>query len=205
MAWRIEEHLIRGEIDNRIRGRVTGRLWFEGRPEPVTLELAGNAWRDLAGRVLRFANPTTKTAGPGALAGLATVQRGVTGDITASRKVKVPDCTMDELRALLREKKDFPWHWGNSLYLEWHGEENGRVVIEAAHYELALDAAAAWTMSESEEAVQREANGRALLDFMERLGRAGERRIAEETALGGAGDDDAPQSEAEAAADAEQA
>jgi hypothetical protein len=35
MAWRIEQSVVRGEIDNRVRGRVTGRLWLAGRPEPV--------------------------------------------------------------------------------------------------------------------------------------------------------------------------
>ena len=43
MAWRIDENLLRGEIDNRTRGRVTGRLWFAGRPHPVELDLEGNA------------------------------------------------------------------------------------------------------------------------------------------------------------------
>ena len=31
MAWRIEEAVVRGEIDSRGRGRVTGRIWFAGR------------------------------------------------------------------------------------------------------------------------------------------------------------------------------
>ena len=97
MAWRIDELVIRGEVDNRVRGRVTGRLWFSGRDEPVVLELEGNAWRDVAGHVLRFTNPEPRPPRPGELDGLATEQRGVVGDITASRKVKVPECTMDEL------------------------------------------------------------------------------------------------------------
>lgn len=41
MAWRVDKHLVRGEIDNRTRGRVTGRLWFAGRDEPILLDLAG--------------------------------------------------------------------------------------------------------------------------------------------------------------------
>ena len=28
MAWRIDRHVVRGEIDNRTRGRVTGLIWF---------------------------------------------------------------------------------------------------------------------------------------------------------------------------------
>src|SRR5688572_2285679 len=44
MAWRIDENVTRGEIDNRIPGRVTGRIWFVGREDPVVLTLIGNAW-----------------------------------------------------------------------------------------------------------------------------------------------------------------
>ena len=132
MAWRIEETLIRGEVDNRVHGRVTGRLWFTGRDKPVVLELEGNAWRDVAGHVLRFTNPAPKPARAGEWDHFPAVQRGVVGDITASRKVKVPDCSMDEVMEFSKAKKPFPWHWGNSLYLEWHSETNGRVLIESA-------------------------------------------------------------------------
>ncbi|HEY9249124.1 MAG TPA: hypothetical protein VIO38_08335, partial [Rariglobus sp.] len=206
MAWRIEEFLIRGEVDNRVRGRVTGRLWFTGREEPVVLELEGNACRDVAGQVLRFTNPEPKPARAEAWAHFPAVQRGVVGDITASRKVKVPDCSMDELMEFYKAKKPFPWHWGNSLYLEWHSETNGRVLIESADYTLALDPEAAWTMDEAGEQAQREANGRAMVEFMGRLGRAAEaggREVVEEEGL--ADDDDAPTREGEATADAEAA
>ncbi|MSU22191.1 MAG: hypothetical protein EXS32_00005, partial [Opitutus sp.] len=94
MAWRIHESVIRGEIDNRVRGRVTGRLWFVGREAPVEFDLAGNAWRDLAGRRLEFVNPDPQA---GHLAGLAAPQTGTIGDCTASRKVKVPEVSMEEL------------------------------------------------------------------------------------------------------------
>ena len=209
MAWRIDEQLIRGEIDNRARGRVTGRLWFIGRAEPVVLELEGNAWRDVAGHVLRFTNPAPKPAErEGGLDGFAAEQRGVVGDITASRKVKVPECSMDELMEYYKARKPFPWHWGNSLYLEWHSERNGRVVIESASYQIEIDAEAAWTMSEAEEERQREANGRAMIAFMERLTGAvdlSEVQIEDLSIDEMDEDDDAPTSEAEAKADSDQA
>jgi hypothetical protein len=223
MAWRIDEQLIRGEIDNRIQGRVTGRLWFVGRAEPVELDLEGNAWRDVAGHLLRFTNPAPKPSQrEGGLDGFASEQRGVVGDITASRKVKVPDCSMDEVMALIEAGKPFPWHWGNSLYLEWHSERNGRVVIESASYQIEIDAEAAWAMSEADEEAQREANGRAMIAFMERLTGAmdlsevhieeisgDEREDEPEDDFFDAGDndedDDAPTSAAEARADADQA
>lgn len=214
MAWHIDEPLIRGEIDNRTRGRVTGRLWFLGRADPVVLELSGNAWRDVAGHVLRFTNPVPQPGRPDLLKGLATEQRGVVGDITASRKVKVPECSMDELMALYVARKPFPWHWGNSLYLEWHSERNGRVVIESAGYQIEIDPEAAWTMTEAEEAAQQEANGHAMVAFMERLAGAMKAadRAEEESPPGDKAEEDdegvdadAPTSKGEAAADAEQA
>lgn len=194
MAWRIEEALIKGEVDNRIRGRVTGRLWFVGRDEPVVLDLVGNAWRDLAGHILRFTNPEPK---PGELGNFAAVQRGTTGDITASRKVKVPDCSMDELMGYFEARKPFPWHWGNSLYLEWYSETNGRVLIESASYRLEFDPETTWTMDEADEDTQRQANGQAMGDFMEQLSGAPDKTEPM--------DDDAPTSESEADADAEAA
>lgn len=166
MAWRIDEQVIRGEIDNRVRGRVTGRLWFAGRDEPVVLDLAGDAWRDLAGRRLVFTNPQPR---PGSLEGLAAVQTGDVGDITASRKVKVPDVSMEELLERYRCRQPFPWHWGNSLYLEWYGARNGRIVIESASFELTIDPEATWDMTEAEETAQRSANAGAMGRFMSRL------------------------------------
>jgi hypothetical protein len=166
MAWRIEESVIRGEIDNRVRGRVTGRIWFTGRAAPVELNLMGDCWRDLAGRRLEFTNPEPK---PGDLGNFAAIQKGLAGDISASRKVKVPDIPLDQIGAYYAAKKPFPWHWGNSLYLEWFSEANGRVVIESASYELKIVGDAAWEMSAAEEEAQRRANGAAITAYMDRL------------------------------------
>ena len=186
MAWRIDEQVIRGEIDNRTPGKVRGQLWLVGRDEPIRLELEGNPWRDLAGHLLRFTNPTPKAGPP---EGLAEEQIGVVGDITASRKVKVPDISMDELMECYRKKEAFPWHWGNSLHLEWFSQRNGRVVIETTDFTLELDDTAAWTMSEDDELEQRRANEAAMTGFMDRmlLAAGGEEEV-----------EDKPQSKAEA-------
>ena len=37
MAWRFHEHILLGELDNTVRGRVAGRLWLAGIAEPMTL------------------------------------------------------------------------------------------------------------------------------------------------------------------------
>jgi hypothetical protein len=169
MAWRIDEAVIRGEIDNRSRGRVVGRIWFVGRAEPVELDLKGDCWRDLAGRRLEFTNPEPK---PDLPEGFVARQEGAVGDITASRKVKVPDIPLDQIGEYYAQKKPWPWHWGNSLYLEWYSEPNGRVVIESAGYELKIVGEAAWEMTPEEDLKQRQANGEAIGGFMERLGEA---------------------------------
>lgn len=193
----MDEAVVHGELDNRVRGRVTGRIWFVGRDEPVVLELTGDCWRDLAGRRLEFTNPEPK---PGDLGSFAQVQRGAVGDITASRKVKVPDIPLDQIGEYYAAKKPFPWHWGNSLYLEWFSECNGRVVIETASFDLKIVGAPAWEMSEAEETEQRKANGAAMTGSMDRLVEAAgaqDHKVVDDTP---AEWDEKPQTEEEAEA-----
>ncbi|MDR0901904.1 MAG: hypothetical protein LBM92_03940, partial [Opitutaceae bacterium] len=155
MAWRIEEHVLRGEIDNRVRGRVTARLWFCGREhEPMEICLTGDAHPDLHGRFLAFTNPGAK---PGALEGLSLRQRGAAGDITASRKVKIPDVPLEQIGEYYKTGRKLPCHWGNVLYFEWFSETNGRVVIEAP-YELRIsEDAPTWELSPKEKAARDDA------------------------------------------------
>jgi hypothetical protein len=80
--------------------------------------------------------------------------------------------TMDELMELFAQRKPFPWHWGNSLYLEWFSETNGRVVIESASYLLTVSPDIAWDMTAAEEDVQRGKNTEEMGGFMQQLGEA---------------------------------
>ena len=185
MAWRVNESVVRGEIDNRVRGRVTGRIWFAGRAEPIELDLAGNAWRDLAGRRLEFFNPEPM---PGELDGLAARQTGTIGDCTASRKVKVPDIPLSQIGEYYAAKKKWTWHWGNSLYLEWFSTANGRVVIESATFQLTISPDIAWDMTPAEEEKQRGANAEGLSGFIQQLGEA----VIEERRAKGEPVDDTP-------------
>lgn len=139
MAFRIHDSVVRGEIDNRVRGIVRGKIWVEGCGEPVTLELKGNAHPDLAGCLLTFSNPL-KRIPHRHLKSLNPIQRGVIGDLTASRKVRVFDVPLDEALEMIHREEQPPEHMANSLYLEWFSEANGRVVIESADYELAISA-----------------------------------------------------------------
>src|ERR1041385_8966875 len=137
MAWRIHDSVQRGEIDNRQRGSVRGRLWLNGCLEPVTLDLQGNACPELAGCLLTFENPgetiPLRTDGP-----MNPVQRGTIGDLTASRKVRVYDVPLEQASAMLKRQEKPPEHMANCLYLEWFSEANGRVVVESADYKLVI-------------------------------------------------------------------
>jgi hypothetical protein len=159
--------VVRGEIDNRVKGIVRGKIWVEGRPEPVVLELQGNAWPDLAGCLLTLTNPQKRIAHPH-LDSLNPVQRGTIGDLTASRKVRVFDVPLEEALAMIRRKEKPPEHMANCLYLEWFSEANGRVVIESADYELTISAPE-WRLSarEEQERAQQAADG--MQGFMQRL------------------------------------
>ena len=176
---------------------MVGKIWFCDRGDPVKLDLQGNCWRDLAGRRLEFSNPNPKA---GELEGFAMRQDGVVGDITASRKVKVPEISREQFGEYYRAKKPFPWHWGNSLYLEWHGARNGRVVIESTEFELKIVSGPAWEMSEEEEEEQRRVNDAAMTGFMDRLVKAmatRDRQVVDDTPPEW---EDRPQTEEEAEA-----
>jgi hypothetical protein len=135
MAWRLHEHVLRGRIDNRVRGCVTGEIWLAGIDPPLVLELKGDCAPDVAGCELSFENPNPipmSTRPP------APRQRGPAGDITAARKVRVFDVPIEEALAMCRRGETPPEHMANSLYLEWFSEFSGRVVIESADYRLEI-------------------------------------------------------------------
>lgn len=195
MSWRIEQQVVRGEIDNRIPGRLTGKIWLHGREEPMMLELEGNPWRDLAGHLLKFTNPDPQ---PGDLSKLSTHQKGRVANATASRKVKVPDCTHDELMEFFEAKQPFPWHWQNILYLDWYSEANGEIVIEATNYQLELDPEPTCILPEKEETAQQAVGDENLAIFMEPSGLCPSAPLIDE-------DHDSPQSIEESKADDEDA
>ena len=135
MAWRLHEQVLRGRIDNRARGCVTGEIWLAGIDQPLVLELKGDCAPDVAGCELSFENPNPipmSTRPP------APQQRGPVGDITAARKVRVFDVPIEEALAMCRRGETPPEHIANSLYLEWFSERSGRVVIESADYHLQI-------------------------------------------------------------------
>jgi len=167
MAFRIHDSVLRGEIDNREKGIVRGKIWMHERSEPVILELKGNAWPDLAGSLLKFTNPM-KTFPGHELDLLNSVQRGVIGDITASRKVRVWDVPFEEGYAMSKRGEKPPEHIANSLYLEWFSEQNGRVVIESADYQLEISPPL-WQLTPEEDEQRAREAAEGMNAFMQRL------------------------------------
>ena len=148
MAFRIHDSVVRGEIDNRVKGTVRGKIWVDGRELPVMLELKGNAHPDLAGCHLTFVNPLKRMPHQG-LDSLNPIQSGTVGDLTASRKVRVFDVPMPEAYLMCKRGEKPAEHMANCLYLEWFSEQNGRVVIESVDYELTISEPE-WQMTSEE-------------------------------------------------------
>src|ERR1019366_7819601 len=140
MAWRIHDSVIRGEIDNRVKGRVRGKVWLDGLAEPVMLDLEGNACPDLAGCRLEFKNPA-KTFPMRKKPEFNPLQRGKIGNLSASQKARVFTVPDEEAFAMMDRGEKPPERMANALYLEWFSEGNGRVVIESAEFELEISPA----------------------------------------------------------------
>ena len=171
MAWRVDEAVEHGLIDNTVEGLTTGRIWLAGRDEPLILSLNGDCWRDLAGTVLEFENPNPRVC-PEA-SELDTEQTGIIGDVTASRKARVPEISEEEMDECERRGQEIPFQWSNVLYIEWFSEINGRVLIEAADYHLNVSASE-WQMDEDQEEAQKLANLSAMRDFLAQVIRRAE-------------------------------
>ena len=113
MAWRPTQHLIEGELDNTWPNKVTGWMKFAGMKDKVTFDLEGNFHRDIRGAKIHFTGDayedSTDIDSGNYFEGFARHQTGRAGDITAG----LP-----------------PFDYGREPYIEWFGEENGRIVLE---------------------------------------------------------------------------
>ena len=132
MAFRVSDLVVDGEIDNTVKGRVTGWIQFSDRSDRVRLDLRGNCHPDLAGWKFRIKRlrPVPSWADPSDTGGLASLQQGEAGDITAAQRLKDHDCSVKELITRTRLGEPPPFTWRKALYLEWYSDSNGRVVIQ---------------------------------------------------------------------------
>jgi len=173
MAWRIDRHVVKGEIHNLIKGKVAGKIWLKGLNQPLELNLQGNAYRDMAGATLRFVNPAPEE---GEYTGLDVFQDGKVGDMTASKRVKAPanpeDLDDEDVERIGR----IAYTWSNCLYLEWFSRANGRVLIETTDFKWRLSLPS-WQLHPGEEDAQRRRNQREMIAFMDQLSKAIDREI----------------------------
>jgi len=164
--------VIRGEIDNTVRGCVTGKLWLLGREQPMTLDLDGDARPDLAGCKLTFEN-VNPIPQPQYDEGLSMIQTSSVGDITASQKLKKLLVPEEVWMQAMKEKRfhEMPWVLSNSLYLEWFSNSNGRIVIQTTDYVLTVSERQ-WEPDADEQAAQAAINEENMRAYMEELSRA---------------------------------
>jgi hypothetical protein len=165
MAFRPDKALIRGELDNTVRGRVTGRIWLLGREEPLLLDLSGDAWPDVAGTRVTFTNSAPVACEQ--VHSLATHQTGTVGDITVSNRRKHFLVSDEEVSAAIREGRfqELPWEWRNAVYIEWFSSANGRVVLESTVYEVTISERH-WTADADDHAAQQALNMQSMRDFL---------------------------------------
>ena len=113
MAWRPNQYLQEGELDNSQPNKVTGWMRFAGLKDKVTFHLEGDFHRDIRGAKIHFRGDAYEGDFPDDAAsymnGFASHQTGKTGDITAG----LPP----------RDYSEYP-------YIEIYGDANGRIVIE---------------------------------------------------------------------------
>jgi hypothetical protein len=167
MAWRPYENLIDGELSNRTPGKVTGWMRFfrkDKSPLRVTFDLDGDFHEDIRGTLitLRNTNPSDRNDELGRdgsyVDGLAHVQRGTVGDMTAGlplgpwteelaqKLMAENELAWDEFGITGEEREarrqeysdryrrhieagDLYYSYVAYPYLEWFSE-NGRVVLE---------------------------------------------------------------------------
>ncbi len=156
MALRLADHVLSGTIDNSVKGTVSGEIRIEGLPEPLKIELQGNAQPDLAGCVLTFSN----TAGAipieeDLIAHLNSEHRGHAGTITASERRKTYAFPEEEVLDLIGEGKSPEFTWENILYIEWFSLYSGRILIEASDFEWSVDLPR-WKMTDADIQEQKE-------------------------------------------------
>jgi hypothetical protein len=181
MAWRITDMVIEGELDNTIKGRVTGWLRLTGLDELVRLELRGNCRPDLAGWRFRIVRQEPVPAWADEvveLDGFATEQIGKVGDIMADQILRHFDCPVEELLARIRAGEPPPEDLRPALYLEWYSGANGRVVIQDTRLGVERLGRRAFELTEEDLRLEREEGERHLEELR------GQGYIIEETPMG---------------------
>jgi hypothetical protein len=110
---------LEGELDNTTPGKVTGWMRFAGINGRVTFDLKGDFHRDIRGAKIHFTGDGKEDDVRAAsyMDGFKQQQVGKVGDITAGYPPQ--------------DYVDYP-------YIEWYGDDNGRVVLEIGPHQVRL-------------------------------------------------------------------
>jgi hypothetical protein len=174
MAWRPSNWVLEGELDNTTLGWTIGWVRLRDRDEPLRLKLAGNCHPDLAGwkfKIVRT-DPIPDWVGPNPYTDIATDQSGTIGDVTADQMLQHYECSADEFVERTHTGDRPPTTLRKSLYLEWFGNKNGRVVIQSARLAVERIGERAFELTEEEWIEQAKQNNEEMGFFMHQLGEA---------------------------------
>ena len=93
-------------------------------------------------------------------------QTGKAGDMTASRRVKVPLVPVENMRRTDGKEPKSAFHWANCLHLEWFSEQNGRVVIEGVGFDVEIADGPIWSMTCGDLKAQADASSHNIVEFL---------------------------------------
>ena len=178
MAWRPDNLVKTGELDNTRPGWTIGWLELEGIDERLQLKLVGNCHPDLAGwkfHINRIEPDSPKDFDgdePPDYSGISLDQSGHVGDITADQMIKHHEIPNKELARRLMAGEKPPFTWRKCLYLEWYSNRNGRVVIQSTRLEVERLGERAFELTEDEWRDQARQNSEEMNHFMAQLGDA---------------------------------
>lgn len=139
MAFRLDDLIIAGFFCHSRPMSFHGRILLRGCEDPILVELTGDPAEDLRGRTFEFEvpkndRPPTDEDRKRAKS-FRNQQIGPVGEMTAARRRKTFDCSVEEFCRRSELGEPPPTRWAQTLYLEWYSQ-NGRVVIELAEPEL---------------------------------------------------------------------
>ena len=139
MAFRLDDLIIAGFFCHSRPFSFHGRILLRGCEDPILVELTGDPAEDLRGRSFEFEVPKNDRPATDEdrkrARSFRNQQIGPVGEITAARRRKTFDCSVEEFCRRSELGEPPPTRWAQTLYLEWYSQ-NGRVVIELAEPEL---------------------------------------------------------------------
>ncbi len=107
MAWRPSDYLIEGELDNSVRGKVTGWMKFKGMPQKVLLDLSGDFHPTIQGTKLKLTGMGIED------------EEQYMNTFNINQVGRVEEISMDG------DSRD-----ESCCYIEWYDDMIGRIVVE---------------------------------------------------------------------------